>query len=56
MFVKTYGNTVFGIDAETITTDKDVTRDLKFMLAGLADNAVKECQHGIDSASRVNAV
>ena len=54
MLVKTYGSAVFGIDAETITMEVDVTRGIKFMLVGLPDNAVKESQQRIESALRVN--
>ncbi len=54
MLVKTFGSAVFGIDAETITIEVDVTRGIKFMLVGLPDSAVKESQQRIESALRVN--
>jgi magnesium chelatase family protein len=54
MLVKTFGSAVFGINAETITIEVDVTQGIKFMLVGLPDSAVKESQQRIESALRVN--
>lgn len=50
MLVKTYGSTIVGIDAITITVEVDVARGFKFYLVGLPDNAVKESQQRIHSA------
>lgn len=54
MLVKTYGSAVFGIHAATITLECDVTKGVRFLLVGLADNAVKESQQRIESSLRVN--
>lgn len=54
MLVKTFGSAVFGINATTIAIEVDVTRGIKFMLVGLADNAVKESQQRMESALRLN--
>jgi magnesium chelatase family protein len=53
MLVKTFGSAVFGINAETITIEADVTKGVKFYLVGLPDNAVKESQQRIESALRL---
>ena len=53
MFVKTFASAVFGINAETITIEADVTKGVKFFLVGLPDNAVKESQQRIESALRL---
>ena len=53
MLVKTFGSAVFGINAETITIEADVTKGVKFFLVGLPDNAVKESQQRIESALRL---
>ena len=50
MLVKTFGSTLFGIDAITITVEVDVGRGAKFYLVGLPDNAVKESQQRIYAA------
>ena len=50
MLVKTYGSTLIGIDAITITVEVDVGRGAKFYLVGLPDNAVKESQQRIYAA------
>ncbi len=50
MLVKTYGSTLIGIDAITITVETDVGRGAKFYLVGLPDNAVKESQQRIYAA------
>ncbi len=53
MFTKTYASAVHGINAVTITVEADVTKGIKFLLVGLADNAVKESQQRIESALRL---
>jgi len=50
MLVKTYGSTLIGIDAITITVEVNVDRGYKFFLVGLPDNAVKESQQRIIAA------
>lgn len=54
MLVKTFGSAVYGINAEIITIEVNVSQGLKFYLVGLPDNAVKESQQRIDSALRTN--
>ncbi|MBN2349311.1 MAG: YifB family Mg chelatase-like AAA ATPase [Bacteroidales bacterium] len=54
MLVKTYGSAVYGINAEIITIEVNVTQGVKFFLVGLPDNAVKESQQRIESTLRTN--
>ncbi len=53
MLVKTYGASLTGIDAITITIEVDISNGIRFFLVGLPDNAVKESQQRIESAFRV---
>jgi magnesium chelatase family protein len=50
MLVKTYGSTVHGIKATTITIEVSVSQGVNFYLVGLPDNAVKESQQRIITA------
>ncbi len=50
MFVKTYGASVFGIDASTITIEVNLAAGINFFLVGLPDSAVKESQQRIKAA------
>ncbi|HRZ41979.1 MAG TPA: YifB family Mg chelatase-like AAA ATPase [Bacteroidales bacterium] len=50
MLVKTFGSTILGIDAITITIEVNVDQGVNFMLVGLPDSAVKESQQRIESA------
>ena len=50
MLVKTYGATVFGIDATTITIEVNLAQGINFFLVGLPDSAVKESQQRIKAA------
>lgn len=50
MLIKTYGSTIIGIDAITITVEVNVGRGAKYYLVGLPDNAVKESQQRIQAA------
>lgn len=50
MLVKTYGSTVFGLDATAITIEVNVCNGVNFVLVGLPDNAVKESQQRIKAA------
>lgn len=54
MLVKTYGSSVFGIDATTITIEVNIGRGINFSLVGLPDNAVKESQQRIKAALKNN--
>ncbi|MBD81347.1 MAG: magnesium chelatase [Crocinitomicaceae bacterium] len=50
MLVKTFGSAVYGISAQTITIEVNVSIGIKYFLVGLPDNAVKESQQRITSA------
>lgn len=50
MLVKTFASAVYGIDAEIITIEVNVSKGINFYLVGLPDNAVKESKQRIDSA------
>lgn len=52
MLVKTFGSSVYGINATTITIEVNTSTGRKFMLVGLPDNAVKESQQRIEAAIR----
>ena len=54
MLIKTYGSAVYGIDAQTITVEVNVSTGINFFLVGLPDNAVKESQQRIDAALKNN--
>ena len=54
MLVKTYGSSVNGIHATTITIEVDVAQGIKFFLVGLPDNAVKESEQRIRAALKNN--
>jgi len=50
MLVKTYGSTLIGVDAITITVEVSIDQGVAFFLVGLPDNAVKESHQRIESA------
>ncbi|MFO7723853.1 MAG: YifB family Mg chelatase-like AAA ATPase [Bacteroidales bacterium] len=50
MLVKTFGSTILGIDAITITVEVNIDQGVNFMLVGLPDSAVKESHQRIESA------
>lgn len=50
MIVKTYGSAVFGVDAQTIQVEVDVSKGIKYFMVGLPDNAVRESQQRIEAA------
>ena len=54
MLVKTYGSTVFGVDATTITVEISVEKVAKYYMVGLPDNAVKESWFRISTAIKHN--
>jgi magnesium chelatase family protein len=54
MLVKTFGSSVYGVDAITITVEVNVDTGVNFMLVGLPDSAVKESQQRIDAALKNN--
>ncbi len=50
MLVKTYGSAVYGIQAQTITIEVNISKGVNYYLVGLPDNAIKESQKRIESA------
>jgi len=54
MLVKTFGSTILGIDAVTITVEVNIDQGVNFMLVGLPDSAVKESHQRIESALKFN--
>ncbi len=54
MLVKTYGASVFGIDATTITIEVNLSQGINFFLVGLPDSAVKESQQRIKAVFNNN--
>lgn len=52
MLVKTFGSAIFGVEAQTITVEVNVTQGMNFFLVGLPDSAIKESEQRIESAIR----
>ena len=52
MLVKTYGSTIHGINAITITVEVNIDQGIQFFMVGLPDNAVKESHQRIEAALR----
>lgn len=50
MLAKTFGGSVYGVDASIITVETNVLQGTKFFMVGLPDNAVKESQQRVESA------
>lgn len=50
MLIKTFGSTLIGVNAITITVEVNVDQGVNFYLVGLPDSAVKESQQRIESA------
>ncbi|MCK5776214.1 MAG: magnesium chelatase, partial [Bacteroidales bacterium] len=50
MLVKTYGSTLLGVDAITITVEVSIDPGAAFFLVGLPDNAVRESHQRIEAA------
>jgi len=50
MLAKTFGGSVFGINATLIDVEVKVTQGTKFFMVGLPDNAIKESQQRVESA------
>lgn len=50
MLVKTFGSTLYGIDAITITVEVNVEKGVGYNLVGLPDSAVRESSHRINAA------
>ncbi len=54
MLIKSFGSAVFGIHANTITIEVNISKGINFFLVGLPDSAVKESQQRIESALKYN--
>jgi magnesium chelatase family protein len=50
MVSKTYGSSVYGIDASIITVEVNVMQGTGFFMVGLPDSAVKESQQRVESS------
>lgn len=50
MLAKTFGSTVYGVDASIITVEVNVTQGTYFYMVGLPDNAIKESEQRVESA------
>ena len=50
MLVKTYGFSIFGVNAIQITVEVHLDQGIQFLMVGLPDNAVKESHQRIDAA------
>ena len=50
MLSKTYGSSVYGVNASIITIEVNVGQGIKFYIVGLPDNAVKESQQRVEAA------
>lgn len=50
MLVKTFGSTLIGVDAITITVEVSIDQGINWYLVGLPDNAVRESHHRIEAA------
>jgi magnesium chelatase family protein len=53
MLAKTFGSSVYGVDAALVTIEVNVTQGKDFFMVGLPDNAVKESQQRVESAIKV---
>lgn len=50
MLAKTFGSAVFGVSAQLITVEVNVSQGTKFFMVGLPDSAVKESEQRVESA------
>ncbi|MDI9356893.1 MAG: YifB family Mg chelatase-like AAA ATPase [Chitinophagaceae bacterium] len=50
MLSKTYGSSVYGVNASIVTIEVNVGQGVKFYIVGLPDNAVKESQQRVESS------
>lgn len=55
MVSKTFGGSVYGVDATIITVEVHVGQGKDFHLAGLPDSAIKESEHRVEAAIKNNA-
>ncbi len=54
MLVKTFGSSIYGVEAITITIEVNVTEGLHTFIVGLGDSAVKESIQRVESAIKSN--
>lgn len=54
MLVKTFGSSIYGVNAFSITVEVSVSTGSKYYVVGLPDNAVKESWQRIETALRHN--
>ena len=54
MLIRTYGSAVYGVDAQTITIEVNISTGINYFLVGLPDNAIKESQQRMDAALKNN--
>ena len=55
MFIKTFGSTVYGVEAITITIEVNWTAQGKdYCIVGLPDNSIKESMQRVESAIKSN--
>jgi len=50
MFAKSFGSSVYGVDASTITVEVNIGGGTKYYMVGLPDNAVREAWQRIETA------
>lgn len=50
MLVKTYGSSVYGVNAQLITVEVNVDKGVGYQLVGMPDMAIKESAHRISAA------
>lgn len=50
MLTKTYGSSVYGVNAQLITIEVNVDRGVGYQLVGMPDTAIKESAHRISAA------
>lgn len=50
MLVKVYGSAVFGVEAQTIVVEVNISKGIGYHLVGLPDNAIKESNYRIAAA------
>lgn len=50
MPVKTFGSSVYGVEATTITVEVNISSGMKYFIVGLPDNAVRESMLRVESA------
>ncbi len=54
MFAKSFGSSVYGVDASTITVEVNIGGGTKYYMVGLPDNAVREAWQRIETALKNN--